>query len=160
MSDIFESLENLPVSEECFDEIMGLVEGILSEDIKNIAKKHGISDLHTREQDPNKEHIRKKLNKLEQIKYDEQDQRALHYGKTNDASMDDGTIDRKDKGLDTKNAVGMAKTKKLQAEKLRAEGKSPRVKVGPSSFVGDSPKKWSPTIKSITRNLDIPYSRK
>lgn len=28
---IFESLENLPVSEECFDEIMGLVEEILSE---------------------------------------------------------------------------------------------------------------------------------
>lgn len=29
--DIFESLENLPVSEECFDEIMGIVEELLSE---------------------------------------------------------------------------------------------------------------------------------
>lgn len=30
--DIFESLENLKVSEECFDEIIGLVENILSEE--------------------------------------------------------------------------------------------------------------------------------
>ena len=30
--DIFESLENLNVSEECFDEIMGLVEALISED--------------------------------------------------------------------------------------------------------------------------------
>ena len=29
--DIFESLENLPVSEECFDEIMGIVEEIINE---------------------------------------------------------------------------------------------------------------------------------
>ena len=28
--DIFESLENLNVSEECFDEIMGIVEDIVS----------------------------------------------------------------------------------------------------------------------------------
>ena len=40
--DIFESLENLPVSEECFDEIMGLVEEILSEDIETTIKdKYG-----------------------------------------------------------------------------------------------------------------------
>ena len=31
--DIFESLENLNVSEECFDEIMGIVEDMLSEHI-------------------------------------------------------------------------------------------------------------------------------
>jgi hypothetical protein len=33
--DIFESLENLNVSEECFDDIMGIVEDLLSEDIKS-----------------------------------------------------------------------------------------------------------------------------
>lgn len=33
--DIFESLENLNISEECFDEIMGLVEEILSENYTN-----------------------------------------------------------------------------------------------------------------------------
>ena len=33
--DIFESLENLNVSEECFDEIMGIVEEILSEGMPN-----------------------------------------------------------------------------------------------------------------------------
>ena len=32
---IFESLENLNVSEECFDDIMGIVEELLSEDIKS-----------------------------------------------------------------------------------------------------------------------------
>ena len=37
--DIFESLENLEVSEGCFDEIMGLVEEILSEDTVSYAKK-------------------------------------------------------------------------------------------------------------------------
>ena len=31
--DIFESLEQLPVSEACFDEIMGIVEELLNEDI-------------------------------------------------------------------------------------------------------------------------------
>ena len=29
--DIFESLENLPISEECFEEIMGLVEEVINE---------------------------------------------------------------------------------------------------------------------------------
>ena len=39
---IFESLENLNVSEECFDEIMDIVEELLSEDIYDyIQKKHG-----------------------------------------------------------------------------------------------------------------------
>ena len=37
--DIFESLENLNVSEECFDEIMGIVEELLSEDIPEILDK-------------------------------------------------------------------------------------------------------------------------
>ena len=37
--DIFESLENLPVSEECFDEIIGIVEEILSE--SNRARRYG-----------------------------------------------------------------------------------------------------------------------
>ena len=31
LMDIFESLENLPVSEECFDEIMGIVEELINE---------------------------------------------------------------------------------------------------------------------------------
>ena len=43
--DIFESLENLNVSEECFDEIMGLVEEILDESTdtiyKSIENKYG-----------------------------------------------------------------------------------------------------------------------
>ena len=39
MESIFESLENLNVSEECFDEIMGIVEDLLSEDIKSYAQK-------------------------------------------------------------------------------------------------------------------------
>ena len=39
---IFESLENLPVSEECFEEIMGIVEEILSEGlVGEIKRKHG-----------------------------------------------------------------------------------------------------------------------
>lgn len=43
--DIFESLENLPVSEACFEDIVGLVEEYLSEG-KNLLKaaiKHGAS---------------------------------------------------------------------------------------------------------------------
>lgn len=42
---IFESLENLNVSEECFDEIMGLVEELLNEDNieKYIVKRGGKS---------------------------------------------------------------------------------------------------------------------
>jgi hypothetical protein len=40
--DIFESLENLNVSEECFDEIIGIVEELINEDIKSyIVKKYG-----------------------------------------------------------------------------------------------------------------------
>ena len=36
---IFESLENLNVSEECFDDIMGIVEELLSEDIYDAVLK-------------------------------------------------------------------------------------------------------------------------
>ena len=40
--DIFESLENLNVSEECFGDIIRIVEDIVSEDIKSaIVKKYG-----------------------------------------------------------------------------------------------------------------------
>jgi hypothetical protein len=40
--DIFESLENLNVSEECFDEIMGIIEAIISESTwDQIEKVHG-----------------------------------------------------------------------------------------------------------------------
>lgn len=38
--DIFESLENLNVSEECFDEIMGLVEELINEDILSAIHKY------------------------------------------------------------------------------------------------------------------------
>ena len=38
--DIFESLENLNVSEECFEEIMDMVEELLSEDIYHTIDKH------------------------------------------------------------------------------------------------------------------------
>ena len=50
MESIFESLENLNVSEECFEDIVGLVEEYLSEDIYDyIQKKHGkaIYDVNT-----------------------------------------------------------------------------------------------------------------
>lgn len=36
MESIFENLENLNVSEECFDEIMGIVESIVSYTLKNV----------------------------------------------------------------------------------------------------------------------------
>ena len=36
---IFESLENLPVSEECFDDIMGIVEELLNEDLHHYIQK-------------------------------------------------------------------------------------------------------------------------
>lgn len=41
---IFENLENLQVSEECFDEIMGLVEELLSEDIVSTANRVASKD--------------------------------------------------------------------------------------------------------------------
>lgn len=47
---IFENLENLNVSEECFDEIMDMVEELLSEDtFSAIEKKHGLAkyDINT-----------------------------------------------------------------------------------------------------------------
>ena len=51
--DIFESLENLNVSEECFDDIMGIVEEILGEDIHSAIDKYykgkrNKKDLHDR----------------------------------------------------------------------------------------------------------------
>ncbi len=38
--DIFESLENLAVSEECFDDIMGLVEELIREDVHSAINKY------------------------------------------------------------------------------------------------------------------------
>ena len=42
--DIFESLENLEISEECFDEIMGIVEDIVSE--SNRARRYGQKNIN------------------------------------------------------------------------------------------------------------------
>ena len=39
MINIYESLENLNVSEECFNDIMGIVEELLSEDIESYSQK-------------------------------------------------------------------------------------------------------------------------
>ena len=42
MENIFESLENLPISEECFNDIVDIVEELLSENIRDaIISKHG-----------------------------------------------------------------------------------------------------------------------
>ena len=46
--DIFESLENLNVSEECFNEIMGIVEEIINEVSVNMWKKAAVNSLARR----------------------------------------------------------------------------------------------------------------
>ena len=53
--DIFESLENLPVSEACFEDIIGIVEAILSEDIKSkIIQVYGEPEYDENTGKPNK----------------------------------------------------------------------------------------------------------
>lgn len=47
--DIFESLENLNVSEECFDEIMDMVEELLSEDIHSAIDTYAKTDKKGRD---------------------------------------------------------------------------------------------------------------
>ena len=55
---IFESLENLNVSEECFEDIMGIVEELLNEGINSLEKriedKHGKADWGTYKGEENK----------------------------------------------------------------------------------------------------------
>ena len=53
--DVFESLENLNVSEECFDSIMGIVEEIISENIyQDIEDKWGKAKYTTKGRPQNK----------------------------------------------------------------------------------------------------------
>ena len=46
MSDIFESLENLNVSEECFDDIMGIVEELLDEGVLQKVKNFANNQIN------------------------------------------------------------------------------------------------------------------
>lgn len=79
--DIFESLENLPVSEECFDEIMGTVEETISEyltvgDVKNAAKsalKNRMQQYRSANSNPNvtpfeKKRLSDRVDKASKIK--------------------------------------------------------------------------------------------
>ena len=47
--DIFESLENLPVSESCFEDIITLVEKNLYDRAKEIGKEEAVSDNYWKE---------------------------------------------------------------------------------------------------------------
>ena len=101
--DIFESLENLNVSEECFDEIMDMVEGLLSESLKQeISKKAGNGD-------DIKNYIYwnvDKYKKAHKAEYDELEQAAKREGKP--------FIDIWNKRHSNKQSKGYVKTKELQ----------------------------------------------
>ena len=120
---IFESLENLNVSEECFDEIMGIVEDILSEGnhLRHVVKRA------------------EKAGKLSSDKAKELEEKAMRVKGTNDiykVNRDDGSTVSK---LSSNHKPGDLEVHKNQVGK----------KSVPDSVVGDEDQIY----KAIDKNL-------
>jgi hypothetical protein len=125
--DIFESLKNLNVSEECFDDIMGIVEEILSEDIYDyIQKKHGkaVYDISTN-RPANKS--AKLIRKAQEIAREEEHQATMRDARVTEpdgnkwSSKDRNNLQNahdkiKGKREETKNTKGKDKTEVRSSE--------------------------------------------
>ena len=126
--DIFESLENLNVSEECFDEIMGIVEDIVS-----MAKKSGNQDLVNRAENA-KEAGRKATEKKEFKRIqDNKTRKDIHPSVLKSAEKRDeavkGLAQNKSRGyLDSEDSNDEEKAKAIA--QARAEGRENKRTVG------------------------------
>ena len=154
---IFESLENLDVSEECFDDIMGLVEELVTyaqkkaDDAKSRSKKY--TDRLRKVVKAKKENgtldnltVDKALNKVLANKYAERAEKAeklankAAYNQERDYNSIDDKNEREGRktwsawdrrhGKDTKNAIGQEKTE--YRSQLENEFKSPNEKISAS----------------------------
>jgi hypothetical protein len=120
--DIFESLENLNVSEECFDEIMDMVEGLVGE----IERKHGEPKYKY-----SKETGTVPANKSAELLAKRDDAWGKEF---NQAKEREGSEKVHDKRFNTKNEKGNIKTIQKQL-KDRAE----KIKTGELERFGQRP---------------------
>ena len=113
--DIFESLESLPVSESCFEDIVGLIEEYLSEGntYQNIIKKHGYPEW-----EKNKNKSADLMDKLDDIRWKEAIDAGLRL------AIADGDKEAKEKGISgesTSRAIGMMQKRRLNNQKSNDE---------------------------------------
>ena len=142
--DIFESLENLQVSEECFDEIIGIVEEILSEDIvskvidKNKAKygdkiRHTVGALA----------LAKDLEKVGTTKFKEHENSAKNKGIPVDDLIKERTTN--------KNIEGEKKTDKRRCEIHKKKFLDPQTDI---YEYPKAQKKYEYAVKAADRHYD------
>ena len=139
--DIFESLENLNISEECFDEIMGIVEEIF----ERWAETHNQQDLN---------------NKVENSK----ELRKKKYKEAVDSNASPEVIERAKKRLHRVNVLSHTSTLGNKKEKRSSElantyGKNPSIKSLQDVKKGEEPKLTDTYFREI-RNLGKPESQK
>ena len=123
---IFEDLENLNVSEECFDDIMGIVEELIHEVSVGRWRQAAVNSLTNRiEKVDNKEKELKKLNRKAEVL---QNKREYRHG---------GTIKDESK-LPSEQEINQAKSDAQKAEReYKEEGKRDRARVNHATRVFD-----------------------
>lgn len=109
--DIFESLENLGVSEECFSDIVTMVEAMLSEDIHSAIDKDNPGKEYTKAGSPKSE--------LHDLARERQYSAAYQYGEERGKPWgkrweDEQEFSDRRSGEDTKNYKGQRKTTEKQ----------------------------------------------
>jgi hypothetical protein len=120
---IFESLENLQVSEECFDEIIEIVEEILSEDIIRAIDKKYDPKIEKAKGNKKKSEILSKKNTLVNKALGNQEKELWthhNYEKYKDAKM---PLDIELKRKSSKNKDGEHKTDLRRFEQARSKFK-------------------------------------
>ena len=150
----------------------GLSDNTFNSVVEDIAKLRELAGIEGRgwdkEKDPDKERLRKKIMGLEEIRHQEHKERRKKWpeGLADSIKQNAGltythSAAARDQGRDTKNYVGMMKTKKRHNDRdlYNTNTGNSGIKVGPDSWVGaDEPtekdmERYNPVIKSIARNM-------
>ena len=141
---IFESLENLNVSEECFDEIMGIVEELLSEGWADILQKN-----------PDKADVIDKVYSAKSGRYGRMPRKDMRYHHPTDYDTERQTIPKviRNKGLFVKDEEGNRATKATAGSDVT---QTRRGKNGSWSYVAQ----FGKSAKEKKKAMDYDYGGK
>lgn len=139
--DIFENLENLNVSEECFNEIMDMVEELLNEGWADILKKH-----------PEKADVIDKVYSAEQGRYGRAPRKDLRYSHPVPYDVERRTVPKtiRNKGIFVKDEEGNRATKDTAGSEAT---KNRRGKNGGWSYIAQ----FGKSTKEKEKAMDYDY---
>lgn len=168
-------LQNYMNSKESFsEELFESLSNLIVEEITNLRRIAGLKDSRgwDKENDPNKEKIRKKINNLEDIRDKERSARGRKIGHLENTDPQKDALPHelgrnRDEGRDTKNFKGTITTRRRHQnrELYNTNTGNSGIKVGEGSWVGgDNPtpkdiERYNPVVKSIARNMKKEYKR-